>query len=64
MRMQLVSPSSERGELGRTPNVPVGSVRPNPPPLSVLVRVMVLRITCIVCNVEMLSSHPKVFTSF
>ena len=24
-----------------------GAVRPNPPPLSVLVRVMVLRITCI-----------------
>ena len=29
-----------------------GNVRPNPPPLSVLVRVMVLRITCIVCVLE------------
>ena len=39
-------------------------VRPNPPPLSVLVRVMVLIITCIVCILKMLSSHPKAFMSF
>ena len=39
-------------------------VRPNPPPLSVLVRVMVLRITCIVCIGRMISLHPKVFISF
>ena len=39
-------------------------VRPNPPPLSVLVRVMVLRITCSVCSVKIISSHPKAFMSF
>ena len=34
-------------------------VRPNPPPLSVLVRVMVLRITCIVYIKRMISLHPS-----
>ena len=34
-------------------------VRPNPPPLSVLVRVMVLRITCIVRIARVISLHPS-----
>ena len=45
-----------------------GTVRPNPPPLSVLVRVMVLRITCISCNFEWheilhIPRHPHHFES-
>ena len=44
-------------------SVALPRVRPNPPSLSVLVRVMVLRITCIVCIERMFSLHPKVFIS-
>ena len=49
---------------GETLLVRMPIVRPNSPPLSVLVRVMVLRITCTVCIKRMIFLHPKAFMSF